>query len=67
MQKSISKEEVNELPLFQFEGKIHLVSSEEKAKALKSCFETDENIYGVDTETKPVFKKGFIILYLFSK
>ena len=55
--KSITKEEINDLPLGQFEGKIVLVDKLELV---------DEMIYdlyqhqliGFDTETRPAFKKG---------
>ncbi|MCF6240200.1 MAG: 3'-5' exonuclease domain-containing protein 2 [Bacteroidales bacterium] len=55
--KSISREEMNELPLKAFEGKIHVVEKEDdirKAVAFLSQFDK----IGFDTETKPAFKKG---------
>ncbi|MFD2037660.1 3'-5' exonuclease [Belliella marina] len=55
--KSITKDEVNELPLGQFEGEIVLVNSlgqiHEVVEELSS-----HDLLGFDTETKPAFKKG---------
>lgn len=53
----ITKAEVNELPLDKFEGEIVIVDSAQKTiEALEDILH--ENIIGVDTETKPTFKKG---------
>lgn len=53
----ITKAQVNELPLDKFEGEIVVVDSAQKTtEALKDI--EHENIIGVDTETKPTFKKG---------
>ena len=55
--KSISREEMNELPLKAFEGKIHVVEKENDIiKAVSFLSEFDK--IGFDTETKPSFKKG---------
>ena len=57
MQLSISKEELRELPLLQFEGKIVIITSEEALnKAVEELSEFD--VLGFDTETRPSFKKG---------
>jgi ribonuclease D len=57
MRETISKEEVNELPLVFFEGEIIVVDTEKKAKeAIKVL--RKQKIVGIDTETKPSFKKG---------
>lgn len=54
---SISKTEINELPRYQFEGKVIVVESEEAAldaiKALKN-----ETVLGFDTETRAAFRAG---------
>jgi ribonuclease D len=54
---SISRESLQLLPLYSFEGPVHLVDDERKLhsalKALKR-----EALLGFDTETKPVFVKG---------
>jgi ribonuclease D len=54
---TISNEEINQLPLGAFEGKIILVSEEKK---LKRAFEEilEHEVVGFDTETKPVFVRG---------
>jgi len=54
---NITQEEINDLPLKAFEGKIVLVSSEEAAsKAFKEI--AKHNVVGFDTETRPSFHKG---------
>ena len=54
---NMSKEEINKLDLFQFEGKIQLVEDE---KHFDSVFEKihQHSFVGFDTETKPCFQKG---------
>ena len=54
---SISKEEINELPLGQFEGKIHLIDRPEQVADAVDFLEVQQ-IIGFDTETKPSFRKG---------
>lgn len=54
---SISKEEINELPLGQFEGKIYLIDSADQVEDAVDFLE-DQRIIGFDTETKPSFRKG---------
>jgi ribonuclease D len=54
---SISKEEINELPLGQFEGKIHLIDRPDQVEEAVDFLE-DQRLIGFDTETKPSFKKG---------
>ncbi len=55
--KSITDEELAELPLSFFEGKIHLI---EKVEQLTDAVNYLKNqpILGFDTETRPTFKKG---------
>lgn len=54
---NITNEEINELELGQFDGKIVVVSEEKKVvKALNEIKKHD--FVGFDTETKPSFKKG---------
>ncbi len=57
MKKEITKDEVNVLPLGKFEGEIVVVDKPEKLEYAIEDIE-NENIIGVDTETKPTFKKG---------
>jgi len=55
--KAISNEEINELELSKYSGNIILVENKEAlnnaAQEIKKC-----PILGIDTETKPSFKKG---------
>ncbi len=53
----ISKEEVNQLPLGQFEGEIFLVDDHDEIEDIAS-FLSKQEVIGFDTETKPTFKKG---------
>ena len=55
----ITKEEVNELPLRSYEGKVSLISD---ATHLPALFEeiSRHEVVGFDTETKPTFRKGEI-------
>ncbi len=59
MKKSISNDELAELPLSSFEGVIHLI---EQPEDLESVLEYlgQQTILGFDTETRPAFKKGQI-------
>lgn len=54
---SISKEEVNELPLGQFEGEIYMIDHPDQVEEAVDFLEV-QPIIGFDTETKPAFKKG---------
>jgi ribonuclease D len=53
----ISKEEINELALGQFEGEIFLVEDLDDVAEVAD-FLSQHQIIGFDTETKPAFKKG---------
>jgi ribonuclease D len=54
---TITNDEINELELQQYEGKIIVVSEENKIK--KALDEIrKQRVVGFDTETKPSFKKG---------
>lgn len=59
MQTSISKEAIEELPLDQFQGTIHLIETPEQLDAILPVLRM-ETILGFDTETKPAFKKGVL-------
>ncbi len=53
----ISKTELNELPLVNFDGTIHCIKSDKDvAKAIKTLKKS--KVIGFDTETKPNFIKG---------
>jgi len=55
--RSITKDEIKELPIERFQGEIVLIDEEQDAQA---AFDEigKEKIIGIDTETKPAFKKG---------
>ena len=55
--KRITKEEVGDLPLVSYSGRIELVANH---KSFKACLPTlrDEKLLGFDTETRPSFRKG---------
>jgi ribonuclease D len=55
--KTITDEELSELPLSVFEGKIHLVEKVEEFTAAVNYLKK-QPILGFDTETRPAFKKG---------
>lgn len=53
----ISNEELNKLPLFRYDGPIHVIDTrKDLSEAVKSLGQ--ETILGFDTETRPVFRKG---------
>lgn len=54
---SITKDELNELPLGQFEGEIFLIDRLDEVDEAVDFLE-DQPIIGFDTETKPAFRKG---------
>ncbi|AWT60227.1 MAG: Ribonuclease D [Candidatus Moanabacter tarae] len=54
---TISKEEVNRLPLIRYSGKVEVVANcKDVSTALKSI--RQEKLLGFDTETRPTFRKG---------
>ncbi|MFT6716029.1 MAG: ribonuclease D [Saprospiraceae bacterium] len=55
--RSVTKDEIKELPIRRFEGEIILVDKVENAQAAFDEI-SQEKIIGIDTETKPAFKKG---------
>jgi ribonuclease D len=58
-QKSITKEELMELPLSEYQGKVVIAANEESiTKALEEI--NQFNVVGFDTEARPTFKKGQI-------
>ena len=54
---TISKEQINHLPLRRYHGAIHLIYKDSQAEAAVKALER-ESILGFDTETRPSFKKG---------
>ena len=55
--RSITKDEIKELPIKRFEGEIILIDEEKDAQGAFDEI-SQEKIIGIDTETKPAFKKG---------
>lgn len=55
----ITKDEINELPLGQFEGEIYLIDKVEEVVEVADFLKT-QSIIGFDTETKPAFRKGVV-------
>ncbi|MDD2798245.1 MAG: 3'-5' exonuclease domain-containing protein 2 [Bacteroidales bacterium] len=53
----ITKEEINNLPVVSFEGKIILVETVEEAD-IAAAYLSQFKYIGFDTETRPSFKKG---------
>lgn len=56
-QARIAKEEVNDMPLASFKGNVYVVNTEEKAEKALNYLEQQE-VLGIDTETKPAFNRG---------
>jgi len=55
--RTISRDEVNALPIRRYEGEVHVVSSAaELAPALADILQ--EQVVGFDTETRPAFRVG---------
>ena len=56
-QEKISKEQVNELPIVNYSGISVVIESSEILESVRGILENTK-VFGFDTETKPVFKKG---------
>ena len=54
---NITKEEIQDLPLYSYDGEVVVIDSIEKFQEIKYELFLEE-IWGFDTETKPSFKKG---------
>lgn len=54
---SISKEEINELPVNSFSGEIFYIDTFDKFERVLPRIQ-EETVLGFDTETRPSFKKG---------
>lgn len=57
MRTAISKDEIKEMPVGKYEGITTLIDDPSLIKSATSVIEK-ETIIGIDTETKPSFKKG---------
>ena len=55
--RHISKSEINELPMEQYKGPIHLCKTAEEAETAAALL-LKEELLGFDTETRPAFRKG---------
>ncbi|BDD11251.1 3'-exoribonuclease [Fulvitalea axinellae] len=56
-QTDISKDEINDMPLLRYEGKVTLVNNPDQVvPALEKIRQHD--VAGFDTETRPAFRKG---------
>jgi ribonuclease D len=55
----ISHEELQRLPLTQFEGNIHVINNYEKAQLAAEKLET-QTVLGFDTESRPSFSRGTV-------
>ncbi len=53
----ISKTEINELPMKQYDGPIHLCCTPDEAEKAAAKLKK-ETLLGFDTETRPAFRKG---------
>ena len=58
-QRAFATEEIMELPLIQFVGKIILVESDRQLHQAMKVLHS-QTLLGFDTETRPIFKKGKI-------
>ncbi|PLX22950.1 MAG: 3'-5' exonuclease [Marinilabiliales bacterium] len=57
--ENVSNDEINELPLYQFDGGVFVIDSFDKLDYFLPLIQ-EQKILGFDTETKPSFKKGII-------
>lgn len=55
--RSISKAEINDLPLISWEGRVELLNTTEEMVAAVELLKNETHL-GFDTETRPSFKKG---------
>jgi len=55
--RTLRSEEINELPIVRYEGKVGLVRSEGELEAALDLLAREE-LLGFDTETRPSFRKG---------
>ncbi len=55
--RHITKDEINRLPMKQYEGPVHLVRTLEKAEQAAAKLK-QETLLGFDTETRPSFRVG---------
>jgi len=59
--RSISKEDLAQLPIRRYEGKVSLVETSRELEQARADIR-QERVVGLDTETRPSFKKGEVHL-----
>lgn len=59
MVSSISKEEISQLPIEEFDGRIFVIQTDSEAEKACAYLKTFDTL-GFDTETRPSFQKGRI-------
>jgi len=57
LRRTISREEINELPVRRYEGAVHLISTPQDLDRAMGDIRA-ERVLGFDTETRPAFRKG---------
>lgn len=57
LKRSISKEEIKEMPKVAFPGRIHVIQSEGEVEKAVACLQSLP-LLGIDSETRPCFTKG---------
>ena len=57
LRRTISREEINELPVRRYEGAVHLISTPQDLDCAMGDIRA-EGVLGFDTETRPAFRKG---------
>ena len=57
--ENVSNDEINELPLYQFNGGIFIIDTFDKLDYFLPLIQ-EQRILGFDTETRPSFKKGVV-------
>lgn len=55
--RTISREDMAQLPIRRYEGRVRVVATEEELQEARSDLR-QEAVVGLDTETRPAFKKG---------
>lgn len=55
--EKMTKEEINELPIAQYQGQLHIITTAEDAIIAAKHLER-ETLLGFDTETRPAYRKG---------
>ena len=59
--RSISKEDLNNLPIRRYEGRVSLVETPRELEQAREDIR-QERVVGLDTETRPSFRKGEVHL-----